>query len=72
MDGGEFSSMMTYGGVSYGGEPDCSMRNAVIAIIILYLLYVYVYIPNQTTYDDGSTYYSDCMTNGGNTRNTIR
>lgn len=66
MDGGEYSSIMTYGGETYGGELDCTMRNVVITVIILFLLYVYVYIPSQTNYNDGSSYYAsnDSYKNG--------
>lgn len=54
MEDDDYSTLMTYGGVEYGGEPDCTMRNIVIAVIVLFLLYVYVYLPNQQnnfTYD---------------------
>ena len=57
---------MTYGGVAYGGEPDCTARNIVIGVIVLYLLYVYVFLPSQNNgdgYGDGSTYDRDYFTN---------
>lgn len=65
MDGGDMSTLMTYGGVAYGGEPDCTARNIVIGVIVLYLLYVYVFLPSQNnggSYDDGSLYYRDYFT----------
>jgi hypothetical protein len=65
MDDGDMSPLMTYGGVAYGGEPDCTARNIVIGVIVLYLLYVYVFLPSQNNgcgYDDGSSYYIDYFT----------
>ena len=59
------STLMTYGGVAYGGEPDCTTRNIVIGVIVLYLLYVYVFLPSRNNYggyDDGSSYYRDYFT----------
>ena len=62
------SPLMTYGGVAYGGEPDCTARNIVIGVIVLYLLYVYVFLPSQNNgggYDDGSSYYRDYFMSQG-------
>ena len=65
MDGGDMSTLMTYDGVAYGGEPDCTARNIVIGVIVLCILYVYVFLPSQNNgggYDDGSSYYTDYFT----------
>ena len=66
MDNGDMSPLMTYGGVAYGGEPDCTACNIVIGVIVLYLLYVYVFLPSQHNgrcYDGSSLpYYRDYST----------
>jgi hypothetical protein len=50
MEGG-MSTLLSYGGVDYDGKPDYTTRNIVVGVIVLYLLYVYVFLPSQ---DDDS------------------
>jgi hypothetical protein len=69
----DISPFINYGGSSneetaYGGEPDCTLRNTVIALIVLYLLYVYVYLPSQQNrveygYDSQYDYFTNDFSN---------
>jgi hypothetical protein len=51
MEGG-MSTLLSYGGVDYDGKPDYTSRNIMVGVIVLYLLYVYVFLPSQ---DDDSS-----------------
>jgi hypothetical protein len=57
MEGG-MSTLLSYGGVDYDGKQDYTTRNIVVGVIVLYLLYVYVFLPSQDD-DSGDDSYDD-------------
>jgi hypothetical protein len=59
MDRDDQSPLMRYGKDEMGDRYDCTSRNIFIAILILYLFYVFVVHPNNSNYNDGSQYYVD-------------